>query len=146
MGTWWEHDVPSRPLFYFEFSIPISKNHISSLNDICPNTFNLAVMSFHCKVLVKLQFQISRDPVRWGTVQQISSTLRCQEFQDTDTQNSPPFYITPRTHTHQEGEGTPPLSITHMYKREARGYLSKGKWIGGERFVSGRGECVHVKR
>ncbi len=90
----------------------------ASLNDICPSTFNVAVMSFRCKVLVKLQFQISRDPARWGAVQQISSTLRCQEFQDKlDTQNSP-FYITPRTHTHQEREGTPPLSITRIYKRE----------------------------
>jgi hypothetical protein len=26
-----------------------------------------------------------------------------------------------------------------------RGYLRRGKWIGGERFVSGRGECVCVK-
>ena len=26
------------------------------------------------------------------------------------------------------------------------GYLRRGKWRGGERFVSARGECVHVKR
>ncbi len=91
----------------------------ASLNDICPSTFNVAVMSFRCKVLVKLQFQISRDPARWGAVQQISSTLRCQEFQDKlDTQNSP-FYITPRTHTHQEREGAPPsLDHTHIQTRE----------------------------
>ena len=26
-----------------------------------------------------------------------------------------------------------------------RGYLRREKWRGGERFVSGRGECVRVK-
>ena len=29
----------------------------------------------------------------------------------------------------------------------SEGYLvRRGKWIGGERFVSGRGECASVKR
>ena len=30
--------------------------------------------------------------------------------------------------------------------RGVKGYLRRGKWRRGEKFVSGRGECVCVKR
>ena len=36
-------------------------------------------------------------------------------------------------------------SLAHTRWSGGRGYLRREKWIGGERFVSGRSECVRVK-
>jgi hypothetical protein len=36
-------------------------------------------------------------------------------------------------------------SLSHTRWIGNRGYLRRGKWIGGEKFVSGRGEWVCVK-
>ena len=46
--------------------------------------------------------------------------------------------------SHTLGGGWRSLAHTEMQRR--RGYLRRGKRIGGERFVSGRGECGRVKR
>ena len=36
------------------------------------------------------------------------------------------------------------MTVAHTRWSEGRGYLRRGKWIGGERFGSGRGEYVRV--
>ena len=36
-------------------------------------------------------------------------------------------------------------SLAHTGWSRGRGYLRRGKWIGGERFVSVRVECASVK-
>jgi hypothetical protein len=36
-------------------------------------------------------------------------------------------------------------SLAHTRWSGGRGYRRRGKWIRGERFVSGKGECVHEK-